>query len=120
MPNVILNDQGIIEVTVAGDQTPQSVAEMGKQIDVLLSQQKAAGKARLILDDLLQIGTVPPDARAVVVNLGKSLDYDKLAMVGANGVVRLGSNLMFRAIGKGSKLRFFGERQKATEWLQAP
>lgn len=106
-------------IEVVGDQTSMSVELMGRQTDLLLTELKTVGKPGLILDDLLQIGNVGADARKLVVALGERLDYDKLAMVGKGGVMKLGANLMLRATGRSYKLRYFDDRQKAISWLQA-
>lgn len=116
---VYINRDGIIEIEVVGDQTVASVEDMGRQADMLLTAQRAAGKPCLILDNLLQIGAVGPDARKLVVDLGKRMDYDKLAMLGKGGLMRFGTNLMLRATGKSYKLKFFDDRHEATAWLQA-
>jgi len=116
---VLLNQDNIIVIEVVGDQTPASVELMGRQTDLLLTELKTLGKPGLILDDLMQIGAVGADARKVVVELGEWLDYDKLAMLGKGGIMKLGANLMLRATGRSYKLRYFDDRQKAINWLQA-
>jgi UDP-N-acetylmuramyl pentapeptide synthase len=90
---------------------------MGRQIDTLITQQKAVGKPCLILDNLLQIGKVDSEARKMVVELASRLDYDRAAMVGKGGIMRFGTNLMLRATGKAYKLRYFDNRDEAIAWL---
>jgi hypothetical protein len=91
---------------------------MGRQINTLITQMKAVGKPSLLLDDLLQMGRVDPEARRLVVELAQRLDYDRAAMVGKGGAMRFGTNLMLRATGKSYKLRFFDNREEAIKWLQ--
>ena len=114
---VFLNNDDVIEVLVIGDQNVASVELMGRQIDTLLTELKARGKPGLVLDDLLQIGRVDADARKLVVELGKRLDYDRLAMVGKGGIMRFGTNLMLRATGRGYKIKYFDDRDLAMTWL---
>lgn len=117
-PNkVILSKTGIIEIHVVGDQTAESVQAMGRAAEKLVLQQRKAKKPVLILDVLLHMGVVPPEGRKAVVQYGKTLDYDRLAMLGSGSVLRLGSNLLLQAVGKGSKVKYFDDLQKATDWL---
>ena len=116
---IFLNEEGLIEVHVVGDQTQESVQEMGDIIKELLAKLTKQGKPRLVLDDLKAMGDVTADGRQRVVDLAKTLDYDKIAMVGnGNKLLRLGTNLMLQATGRGAKLKYFDERDKAVEWLQ--
>ena len=114
---VFLNDKGIIEVLVLGDQNAASVELMGRELSVMLTQQRAGGKPALILDDLLQIGAVDAGGRKLVVDLAKRADYDRLAMVGKGVIMRLGTNLMLRAVGQSYRARYFDDRGKALAWL---
>src|SRR6266511_4201124 len=94
---VFLNQDDIIEIEVAGDQDVASIEYMALQTDAYLTELKKRGKRGLVLDNLLQIGKVDPEGRKLVVELGKTMDYDKLAMLGKGGVLRIGANLMLRA-----------------------
>jgi UDP-N-acetylmuramyl pentapeptide synthase len=115
---VYLNKHNCIEILVNGDQTAESVQTMADQAVELGNVQRAAGNPILILDNLTKIGAVPPDARKRVVELAKSLQYDKLAMVGKGTAIRLGANLMLQAVGKGRTVKYFDNYDKAIEWLQ--
>lgn len=115
---VYLNQDNLIEIEVIGDQTVDSVEAMGREADMLITQQKRAGKPCLVLDNLLQMGKVGVEARKEVVELSKRIDYDKLAMLGRGGIMRIGTNLMLRASGRSYKVRYFDSRQKAIDWLK--
>jgi hypothetical protein len=116
--SVFVNKQDLVEIIVRGNQTVASVQYMGDEALRLCLKQREMGKRALILDNLLQMRTVPTAARQRVVDLVKSSDYDKLAMVGNNPVVRLGSNLMLRATGKGKRVRYFEDYDEAIVWLK--
>lgn len=116
---VFIHTHGLIEIIVNGDQTVESVQAMADMAAELGNQQRDAGKPVLVLDNLLYIGAVPPDARKRVVELAKTLKYDKLAMVGKGTALRLGANLMLQAIGKGKYVKYFDDYNKAVAWLQA-
>jgi UDP-N-acetylmuramyl pentapeptide synthase len=114
---VSLNDAGFIEIQVVGDQTAESVAAMGRQIIVLATQLRADGRPVLIYDDLTRLGMTTSEARREVGRLARTLDYDRLVMVGSSGtVMRHGTNLMLRAIGR-PDARYFASRDAAYIWL---
>lgn len=115
---VFLNDDNMIEIAVVGDQNAASVELMGRQIETLVTQLKAVGKPCLVLDNLLQMGKVDTEARKLVVELGKRLDFDRAAMLGQGGLLRFGANLMLRATGRAYKIRFFTDRTAAVTWLR--
>lgn len=118
--NVFLNDQDIVECHVVGDQTSDSVSSMGKKIKLLVSELKKAGKPCLVLDDLTAMGAVPPAPRRKVVELAKTLPYDRLAMLGKGGVLRMGANIIIRVSGRHRRMRYFSDRDEALAWLQEP
>lgn len=118
MPNqVFLNKQDIIEIHVVGDQTPASIMEMGETASKLATRQRKRGKPVLVIDNLLQIGVVSPEGRQMVVHYGKIIDYDRLAMLGNNAMLRVGANLLLQAIGKGKQLHYFESEAAAVNWL---
>jgi hypothetical protein len=117
---VFLNNDGIIEAQVVGDQNVASIELVGREISVLLAREKAQGRPGLVLDNLLQMGEVDLPARKLVVELGKHLDFTKLALLGVNGAVRIGTNLLVRAAGRGDKIRYFVDRDEAMRWLREP
>jgi hypothetical protein len=114
---VFVNDLGLVEIQVIGDQTVSTVDAMGTEAARLGEEIKKTGKKVLVLDNLLQIGKVPTDARRHVVELAKTMPYDKLAMVGKGTVIRLGTNLMLQATGRGDRVKYFDDYAKAVQWL---
>jgi hypothetical protein len=114
---VFINSDEIIEIMVVGDQTVASVQAMGDQTFALAKQQQTAGKPVRIIDNLLQMGAVPAEARKLVVELVKSNDYDKLAMLGNNAILRFGANLILQATGKGAQVKYFEDREACVAWL---
>jgi len=103
---------------VVGAQNATSIETMGREADALVTQMKAVGKPCLILDNLLQIGPVDAQGRKLVVDLAKRIDYDRAAMLGKGGVMRLGANLMLRAVGQAYRTRYFDDRDQAIKWLK--
>lgn len=116
---VFLNKNNIVEITVDGDQTVHSVHDMASSALVLCRELKGNNQRPLILDDLRTMGSVPPEGRKAVVDLIKSGEFDKLAMIGSNGLTKLGANLLLQATGKSSFVKYFDDRPKAVRWLLA-
>ena len=117
-PNIVfVNDKGIIEIHVIGDQTTHSVQAMGDEALRLAQLRLDAGQLVLILDNILQIGQVPPEGRRTVVEYGKKIEYKRLAMLGKGSMLRLGANLLIQAVGKGSQVRYFDDEVAAVAWL---
>ncbi|HSX42673.1 MAG TPA: hypothetical protein VLF59_01155 [Candidatus Saccharimonadales bacterium] len=114
---VFINDKDIIEIMVIGNQTVASIQIMGEQAISLAKRQREAGKPALLLDNLLQMGTVPAEGRKRVMELVRSSDYDRLAMFGKDTVLRLGANLILQATGRGDTVRYFEDRSLCEAWL---
>jgi len=116
---VFLNRYDVIEMHVVGDQTAESVRAIGDEAVRLADDCRRRGLPVLLSDNLLAMGTVPPEGRRVVVEYGKKAEFDRLAMVGKGALLRLGSNLLIQAIGKSDRLRYFEDELSAMHWLRA-
>jgi UDP-N-acetylmuramyl pentapeptide synthase len=114
---VFINKHGVIEIKVCGDQTVSSVQAMGDEAIRLATKIRQSHQPALILDNLLEMGEVPVEARKRVAELVKSSDYDKLAMLGSGTLLKLGANLILQATGRGAHVRYFDNRTEAIDWL---
>lgn len=116
---VFIHPKGYIEVMTIGVQSPATVKAMGDEI-VRLAQPLIANHQRvLILDNLTKMALHQPSAvsKAVAAE-AKRLDFYKVAMLGGpNRLLKYGANFMIQAIGKGSKIRYFTDRNQAEAWL---
>lgn len=118
--DVTLREDGIIEIKVVGMQNAASVELMGRKTGVLITKLRAQGKPALVLDNLQQMGDVDSAGRNMVVELGKKLDFDRVAMVGKGGLVRIGANLILHATGRAEKVKYFDSIEEAMQWLTSP
>lgn len=114
---VFLNDQNFIEIQVVGAQTEDTIRAMGSEVERLMAALVSQNQPVRLLDDLTRLTQADGPARSLLVELGKQFNYDKFAMFGGNKLIRLGSNLLFRAIGKGKELHYFSTRSEAVDWL---
>lgn len=118
---VFINPEGLLEIWVIGDQTAETVREMGEKCAYFAADLRRRGLPVLVLDNLLKMGATTSEARREVARVAKALDFDRAAMVGGGNLAfRYGTNLMLRAIGR-RNLRYFAHRESACKWLtQSP
>ena len=114
---VFLTRESWIQIDVVGDQTYESVAEMGDKIRRYVTELRARGLAVLVIDNISEMGVSTPEARREVANLGRNLEFDRCVLVGDGSVfMRYGTNLILRSIGR-SNVRYFSRRDAAVKWL---
>ncbi|MDF2461183.1 MAG: SpoIIAA-like [Candidatus Saccharibacteria bacterium] len=115
---VYLDTNGLLRIEVIGDQTAETVREMGEKVTHYVGRLRSQHHPVLILDDLRQMGATTSDARREVARLTKILRFDRAAMVGDGSLfMRHGTNLMLRAVGR-SNARYFGSEETALKWLR--
>lgn len=114
---VFLDNDGVINILVVGDQTAESVREMGEKLEFFTRQRRAEGRPVLVLDNLLHMGATDSDARREVGRIARRFDCDRAVMVGGGSLMmRYSTNLMLRAIGR-ANLRYFAAEESARRWL---
>jgi hypothetical protein len=90
---------------------------MGEQAMVLVQALRHEQRPVFILDNLKFMGETTPEARREVARIARLLDFDRGAMVGdANPLMRHGTNLMLRSIGR-RNLRYFASFDGAYAWF---
>jgi hypothetical protein len=115
---VFLDEQGVLRILVIGDQTAETVREMGEKVTHYVGHLRSQDRPVLIFDDLRLMGATTSDARREVARFTKQLRFDRAAMVGDGSLfMRHGTNLMLRAIGR-STARYFGSEESALKWLK--
>jgi hypothetical protein len=114
---VFLDDQGLLNISVIGDQSEETVREMAEKTLCYITLLRREHRPVLILDNIIMMGHATSDARREVGRFAKALDYDWGVMVGGGSLaMRYGTNLMLRAIGR-SNLRYFTAIEPARRWL---
>lgn len=117
---VYLDQAGILQIWVIGDQDYDSVREMGEKLTYYVGMLRQKQQPVLILDNLIKMGETTSEARREVARIAKSLDFDRAVMIGDGSMaMRIGTNLMLRAIGKGNA-RYFSKTEKGLSWLRSP
>jgi UDP-N-acetylmuramyl pentapeptide synthase len=116
--NFLLHDTGIIEIITTGDRTASLIQNSAKKIFEFTASLRKEGKPVLILNDISQMGELPPEAHKIFADISRAADYDRFALVGNDNIMRLGANLIAQAIGKSDKLKYFDSHDAAMAWLQ--
>lgn len=116
--SVILNKEGIVEITVVGDQTFSSVSAMAGEARKLLNNLGKQDKRQLLLDDITKLGKTDIEARQAVAKAAHNLPFQRCVLLGdGSTLMRVATNLLLHGIGKGGKIRYFEDREKAIAWL---
>jgi len=116
---VFVDPSGLLQIWVVGNQTGDSVREMGEKVVYYIEQLRGSHQPVLILDNLKEMGQTTSEARREVARLARSLRFDRAAMVGdGSAAMRYGTNLMLRAIGR-RNIRYFASLDAAQLWLRS-
>src|SRR5207249_4981277 len=96
-----IDPDGLLQIWVVGDQTAESVREMGEKLTFYTQKLREEHKPVFVLDNLINMGRTTSEARREVARIARTLDFDHGAMVGdGSALMRYGTNLMLRAIGR--------------------
>jgi hypothetical protein len=117
MNRVFINSDNVIEIHVVGNQTVDSVREMGEMTKNFINVLRSKSLPVYVIDNVKRLGETDSRVRQVVNNYAKTLQFDQLALVGDGSATMLFStNLMLRAIGK-SNVRYFSSLDTAMIWF---
>jgi UDP-N-acetylmuramyl pentapeptide synthase len=116
--NFFMNDTGIIEIITTGDRTASLIQSSAQKIFDFAAELRKENKPVLILNDISQMGELPPEAHKVFADITRAADYDRFALVGNDNIMRLGANLIAQATGKSEKFKYFDSHDRAIAWLQ--
>lgn len=114
---IFLNEEGMIEVQVEGDQTYMTFVNLKDDAAQLLNKQQEAGKPRLGLIDITKQGKFSADSNRAAMEVLESLNYDKLAIFGGNTLTTEVSKAIVLALGKSENTHVFQKREDAVAWL---
>src|SRR5262245_21744088 len=96
---VYLDNEGLLTMLVIGNQTEESLRDMGENLFFYTKQLRLQNQPVRVLDNLVRMGQTTSEARREVARIAKALDCDRAAMVGDGSFpMRLGTNLMLKAI----------------------
>jgi len=114
---IFLNEEGLIEVQVEGDQTYMTFENLKPDATELLNKLQQAGKPRLGLIDISKQGKFSADSNRAAMEVLESLNYDKLAIYGGNAITTEVSKAIVLAMGKSANTKVYQKREEAVNWL---
>jgi hypothetical protein len=114
---IFLNEEGLIEVQVEGDQTYMTFENLKPDATELLGKLQQAGKPRLGLIDISKQGKFSADSNRAAMEVLESLNYDKLAIFGGNAITTEVSKAIVLAMGKSGNTKVYQKREEAVNWL---
>lgn len=117
--SVRITRDGIIESVIRTDLDYETAYRQGDKVLEKIKQLNAEGKPIFIMHDALEMGIVSHEARKHIIEVSRATDFDRMAIVGKGTIIRLASNLMVQAIGKGDTVKFFHDRDQAIAWLKS-
>ena len=117
---VWINQDGLIEVDVVGDQTPDTVRQMSDEVMILAGELRLQGKEVFVLDDISRMSLKQPPAVAREVGAqAKRIQFTRLALLGSgNALLRYGTNFIIRGLGMPKTMKYFTDRPTAERWLR--
>ena len=114
---IFLNEEGLIEVQVEGDQTYMTFENLKPDATELLNKLQQAGKPRLGLIDISKQGKFSADSNRAAMEVLESLNYDKLSIFGGNAITTEVSKAIVLAMGKSGNTKVYQKREEAVNWL---
>jgi hypothetical protein len=113
-----VNGQGYIEMIIAGDQSGATFQNLYEQVLPLVERLQVEGKPVLGLADLTQKGAYTPGSNKAVMRMLEEVPYAKLAIFGAEAVLKEVTELIILAMAKQDNTKLFANREEAMNWLQ--
>ena len=111
-------DDGIIELKLAGYQTPKTIVEHSGEISALIKEHREKKTPALIMVDISGVTGHESMVREIAHN-NLTNDFDSMAIVTADNITaRLIGNWLVKIVGQGERVRFFEQRNDALEWLK--
>jgi hypothetical protein len=112
-----IDDHGLIQVSLRGDQTIQSAADSTSKVIQLAQELIKANRPVLVLVDLTSIGKETVQSRRGISEGLKKLNAARIAIISTDFKTRYAVNFVNFVAGKLNITRFFGNRQNAEAYL---
>jgi hypothetical protein len=116
---VSLSDDAIVFISFQGDQDYETVATLQKEAAKITQQLRAEQKLVRVHVDLTKLGKTNSEARKLGLTvLMKTLDNDRVALIGQDIFTKYLINFMIAAAGKETNVRYFSSSDEAKTWLK--
>jgi hypothetical protein len=114
---VALNPEGYIEMKLIGEQTYQTIEEVGKASRQYIDKLNYEHRPVLVLIDLTQHKSINSGTNKASMELLDAIPYKRTAMFGSNAIITEVSRGIITALGKGENTKVFKTREEAVAWL---
>lgn len=118
MPNKVFLEGDIVHNVFEGDQTERSVYTVVYENRKFAEELRKQGKKVLMMSDLTNLGASTAGSRKASTDALQKMDYDKVALFGANKFMKHLANLIVFGSGMSHKVRYFDTKEQAEEWLR--
>ncbi len=115
---ISLNPDGYVEVIMDGEQTYMTIDSMRYDAVDMLGQLQKEGKPRLGLVNLTGQANYTADTNKAAMKNLESLNYEKVAMYGANTFLTEVTKAIILAMGRSENTKIFKDRESAIAWLK--
>jgi hypothetical protein len=115
---ISLNPDGYVEVIMDGEQTYMTIDSMRYDAVDMLGQLQKEGKPRLGLVNLTGQANYTADTNKAAMKNLESLNYEKVAMYGANTFLTEVTKAIILAMGRSETTKIFKDRESAVAWLK--
>lgn len=110
-------NEGYIEVIIAGDQDRDKFVRLQYEALKIIERLENENKPMLALIDISKQTSFSADTNRASLEILESIDYDKVAIFGANKILTEVTKGIILAMGKSSNTKMFKDRESAIEWL---
>jgi hypothetical protein len=117
--SIFYNQEGYIEIHVEGDQTYMSFENIRPTAMDIMDELQKKGQNRYGLIDISKQGSFSPDSNRAAMDILESLNYEKVAIIGAGKILQEVTRAIIIAMGKSSNTKIFSDRESGVAWLLA-
>lgn len=117
MLNTVVVEGNIIAIKYHGDQTEQTAKELHTEVFTKIKALRASKQKAYLLADLSDLGSHDAGSHSATVDSLKSLEFEKLAIMGASAYLRHIGNFILQAAGKLDLIRYVSNREEAASWF---
>jgi hypothetical protein len=115
---ISLNPDGYVEVIMDGEQSYMTIDSMRYDAVDMLGQLQSENKPRLGLIDLTKQSNYTTDTNKAAMKTLESLNYEKVALFGANTFLTDVVKAIILAMGRTETTKIFKDRESAIAWLK--
>jgi len=114
---VTLTPDHIINIEYEGDQSGQTAKQLHEQVLALAQPVREKHLPVFILADVLKLGNSDTASHMATIDALKELQFEKLAVLGANPYIVHIASFIMSAAGKANLIKHVQTKEEATAWF---